>query len=222
MTTPSPAKTPDGRPVQLTLMGQQLQPLELITGAIALLLILIVPAVYQQRQSAKAMAAAVSRPLDQAAGEGTVVPASRRYREIRVHVVGAVNDPGVVDLTEGGRVEDAIRLAGGATENADLSMINLAEIATDGQQILVPRQGEVWPADGTPGVRSDAVRKRIRINACTKEELEAIPGIGESLAQAIIDYRTARGAFSSLTELEEIPGIGAKKRAIIAAWVTLD
>lgn len=222
MTTPPPAKAPDERPVQLTLLGQQLQPLEVLTGAFALLLILIVPAVYQQRQSAKVMAGTISQPFDQGSGDGTVVAASRRYREIRVHVVGAVNDPGVVDLTEGGRVEDAIRLAGGATENADLSMINLAEVATDGQQILVPRQGEVWPADGTPGVRSDTVRKRIRLNACSKEELEAIPGIGESLAQAIIDYRTARGAFSSLTELEEIPGIGAKKRAIIAAWVTLD
>lgn len=214
----APVSPPDPRPVVIRPYPWPWQPGEIASGLVALLLVLLMPFLYQVRT--KAAAKPEPFPVREVIG-GEVLPGYVPVREeIRVHVVGAVHDPGVVDLRWGGRVEEAIRLAGGATAEADLARLNLAAILTDGEQLVVPRLGEESAPEAMPVVRS--LEERIRLNHCTAAELEVIPGIGPVLAQEIIDYRLAHGPYMALTDLQEIPGIGARKMATIARYVRLD
>jgi competence protein ComEA len=121
-----------------------------------------------------------------------------------VHVVGAVQVPGLYRLPRGKRVADALVRAGGATAKADLTLINLAALVSDGQQVVVPARASpgAAPADGA------AAGGPVHLNSATVEQLDALPGVGPVTAQKIVDYREKHGAFSSVRELDAIPGIG--------------
>jgi len=132
-----------------------------------------------------------------------------------IHIAGEVNAPGVVSLPDGARIYNAIEHAGGATENADLTQINLAAFVRDAMQIIVPAFGETaaviyeeTPAAGhsASGVHSDGL---ININTATAADLQGLPGVGPALSQNIIDFREAHGGFSSVEELVLVPRIGA-------------
>jgi competence protein ComEA len=124
---------------------------------------------------------------------------------LNVYVSGAVHQPDVYALPPGSLVKDAIAAAGGATPEADLDRINLALRLTDQMQVYVPRKGESLPAGKTP---TPAITGPININTASAEELDTLPGIGPSLAQAIIDYRTQHGLFKTIDELNDVKGIG--------------
>jgi competence protein ComEA len=149
--------------------------------------------------------------------------------EIIVHISGAVVQPGVVNLAEGSRVFEALSLAGGATEDADLDRVNLAAPLVDGERIHVPARGEdVLPTLMAPdrptsmnSTDSDAAPSTIDINRATATELEALPGIGPSLAQTIVQTREERGPFLAVEELLEVPGIGDAKLALVEQRVTV-
>jgi competence protein ComEA len=121
-----------------------------------------------------------------------------------VHVVGAVQQPGLYRLARGKRVADAVRRAGGATAKAELALINLAALVSDGQQIVVPARA---PPGSAPAA-GDAPGGPVHLNSATIEQLDALPGVGPVTAQKILDYREKHGAFSSVRELDAIPGIG--------------
>ena len=135
-------------------------------------------------------------------------------RKVVVHVVGAVRQPGLYQLDDGSRVDDAIRRAGGARPKAALELVNLASPVADGQQVVVPVRtaGAATESAAAPGGAGQATGEtpagRVHLNSATVEELDALPGIGPVTAQKIIDYRTERGAFSSVEELDAVPGIG--------------
>lgn len=146
-----------------------------------------------------------------------------------VHVSGAVRAPGVVVLGPGARVFEAVDLAGGASRDADLDRVNLAAPVVDGERIHVPRVGEdVIPAL-VPSVRPSAADVGgaaatdpiIDINAATAGELESLPGVGPTIAQAIVQTRTDRGPFLSVDELLDVPGIGETKLAQMRAFVVV-
>jgi competence protein ComEA len=150
---------------------------------------------------------------------------------IVVHVAGAVTRPGVVELDAGARVIDAVEAAGGAVPEADLDRLNLAAKVADGERILVSRVGDP-PAvgDGTdtgaagspsPDAGSSQGSGPINLNTATLEQLDALPGIGPVLAQAILDERIRRGRFRSVQELREVRGIGEKRFADLADRVTV-
>ena len=126
--------------------------------------------------------------------------------EVVVDVAGAVRHPGLYRLAQGARVADALRRAGGATRRADLSLVNLAQLVADGEQVLIPRRGEAAAAGptGSSGVSTGPVH----LNSATVEQLDTLPGVGPVTAQRIVDYRAKHGAFSSVDELDAIPGIG--------------
>jgi competence protein ComEA len=135
-----------------------------------------------------------------------------------VHVAGAVVHPGVVRLHTGDRVMDAIQAAGGAATGADLDRLNLAAKVTDGQRLAVPKVGEPAPAtvgDGsatTPaGVDDQGSPGPVDLNTATQAQLESLPGIGPSLATAIIRERERRGGFKRVDELRDVRGIGDKR-----------
>ena len=130
-----------------------------------------------------------------------VTPTTAKPVGAVVHVVGAVRAPGVVELGST-RVVDAIRAAGGATDDADLQRLNLAALVTDGQRIAVPRVGEPDPAPalGDTSVNDGAPAGPIDVNTATEAQLETLPGIGPSLAAAIIAERE-KGPFKSVDDL---------------------
>jgi competence protein ComEA len=121
-----------------------------------------------------------------------------------VHVVGGVNRPGVYRMKDGARASAAVARAGGATEKADLSAVNLAARLTDGQQLVVPIR-----ADGAAvSAGASGSSGPISLSSATVEQLDTIDGVGPTIAQRIIDWRTANGGFSSVDQLLDVPGIG--------------
>jgi competence protein ComEA len=121
-----------------------------------------------------------------------------------VYVSGAVRRPGLYRLARGTRIDDAVALAGGATARADLVAVNLAAPLADGEQIVVPLRGA---AGATSGAAASPTAP-LDLNSASLEQLDALPGIGPTTAQKILDYRQAHGAFHSLDELDAVPGMG--------------
>ena len=153
---------------------------------------------------------------------------------VAVHVVGAVQQPGVYHLAAGSRGDDAVRLAGGATSQADLKQVNLAAVLVDGQQLWIPRRGERIAPNTSPNNLSNAVGSAgappnavpstgvpalVDINQATVADLDRLPGIGPSTARAIVDHRTRNGPFASVDDLLAVRGIGPAKLAELRALV---
>lgn len=130
-----------------------------------------------------------------------------------VHVAGQVVRPGIVRLSPGSRVVDALEAAGGPLADADLAAINLARPVVDGEQVFVPRPGEAVPAvsgpDGGDGTASGGDGP-IDLNAADTAALDTLPGVGPVLAERIIAWRAEHGRFTSVDELGEVSGIGEK------------
>ena len=134
---------------------------------------------------------------------------------IRVHVAGAVVRPGVYSLEEDSRVEDAVDAAGGFVAEADKNALNLAARLEDGERLDIPyvagyepeeEEGFVVVSEGTPSLL--AGDELVNINTASLEELDKLPGIGQTTAQKIIDYREENGPFVSIEEIVNVPGIG--------------
>jgi competence protein ComEA len=139
------------------------------------------------------------------------VPAATRARTLLyVDVVGAVARPGLYRVPQGTRVADAVSRAGGVTRKANLDLVNLAAPLADGEQVVVPA-GVGAAAAGTMDGAAPAAP--VSLSTATAEQLEGLPGIGPAMAQRIIDYRTAHGAFHSVDELDAVPGIGPARLA---------
>lgn len=145
-------------------------------------------------------------------------------RIIVVHVDGAVVLPGVHELGEGSRVHDGIDAAAGLTADADLSRLNLAAPLSDGQRIYVPKIGETVPLPLVSGASGDIAGSvgggLVNVNTADQALLETLPGVGPSIASAIINHRQSYGNFSQVEELVEVPGIGEAKLAQILPLVT--
>lgn len=163
-------------------------------------------------------------------------------QSLRVHVLGAVNKPGVVSLRGGARVQDAVTAAGGLAPSAAIGELNLAAPVADGDQVVIgtrvrPR-GEVRHAGadapgagpGSPaGVASTAGTGLsgsraeggavLDLNSATAEQLDTLPGVGPVTAQRILEWRTSHGRFSRVEELQEVDGIGPKTYANLASHV---
>ena len=159
-------------------------------------------------------------------------PEKVEEKKYKVDIKGQINNPGIYEVPISSRVIDVINLAGGLTVNADTSVINLSKKVIDEMVIIVYSKEEVTNFKKTKEieqqVQNQCVQKdenslkndacissnnnistnKISINNATKEELMTLPGIGESKAKDIIDYRTKNGPFKKLEDLKNIPGIG--------------
>lgn len=125
-----------------------------------------------------------------------------------VDVAGKVRRPGLVRLPPGARVQDALLAAGGELPGTDVMGLNLARRVVDGEEIVVggppPAAGPGGPAPGTPA-------SPLSLNAATAAQLEALPGVGPTLAQRIIRFREEHGGFTSVDQLLKVSGFGARR-----------
>lgn len=126
-----------------------------------------------------------------------------KSEKIFVHVCGEVKKEGVYELSEGSRVVDAIRLAGGLTKKANKRGVNQAELIQDGAQIYIPSKEEEMESENS----SKSSSGKINLNSASKEELMTLPGIGEKKALDIIKYRSENGGFKDISEIKNIRGI---------------
>jgi competence protein ComEA len=141
------------------------------------------------------------------------VTTSTAEKSIVVSVVGQVARPGLVTLSEGARVADALQEAGGPVPGVDISALNIARRLADGEQIYVgiPPPPGAEPAPAAAG--APAVPDKVDLNSATLAELDTLPGVGPVTAQRIVDWRTEHGRFEGVDQLREIDGIGPSKFA---------
>ena len=142
-----------------------------------------------------------------------------------VHVGGAVKRAGVYELDPGARVNDALDLAV-PRRTADLNALNLAELVVDGAKIDVPRRGEVVASapssvDSASGSTTEPAGEAVNINTADEALLDTIPEVGPATAQAIIEYRTQIGLFTSVEQLIEVSGIGPATLEAMRPFVTV-
>ncbi len=145
----------------------------------------------------------------------TLLPAPTKS-PVAVHIIGAVPRPGLYEFPEGARVQDAIDAAGGLLAEANVDALNLAALLEDGQQLSIPYQAGSGPTLIEAPIMTEApivseapvAIELVNINTATLEELNALPGIGPTTAQKIIDYRDENGAFSTIEDIMNVSGIG--------------
>ncbi len=130
---------------------------------------------------------------------------------IIVHIQGAVQKEGIIKIKEGNRIADVIEKAGGLKENASLKNINLAYMVEDGQKIYIPTQEEDKNQEINSDNTQNTVSNKININTATKEQLQALSGIGEATAESIITYRKENGKFQNIEDIKNVSGIGNSK-----------
>lgn len=164
---------------------------------------------------------------------------TKEEKLIIVHVAGAVVNSGIVSLNENSRISDAIEKAGGLTEEADISKINLAYLLEDGMKIYIPTHNEIeeeknmennindikeYVIQNNENLENNSKKNsnlKINLNTATQSELETLPGIGSATALKIINYRKENGKFQSVEDLKNVKGIGNNKFESIKELVSV-
>lgn len=145
-----------------------------------------------------------------------------KENKIFVHITGEVQNPGVVEVSEGSRIKDVIEMAGGPTDMADFGKVNLAYQVEDGQKIVIPNINDkntemnnddyIIQNDGGIIISDpNTNNKKININTATQSELESLTGIGPSMAAKIINHRLSNGKFEKIEDIKNVSGIGDSK-----------
>lgn len=149
--------------------------------------------------------------------ENKIEESDEKEEKIKIHITGEVNVQGIIELKEGDRIADAIEEAGGITDKADVTKINLAYTLEDGQKLYIPsiEDKEIVEKEGIfeseDLLKNEEKNKKVNINKATEEELQKINGVGPSLASKIIKYRKENGNFKTIEDLKNVSGIGDKK-----------
>lgn len=200
--------------------------------AAALLILVVISGTFYIRQQDKATEISLGEAVElKASAAPTPVEAKTAIEpeEISVYICGNVKNPGVVEIKEGTRLDEAIKMAGGPLEKADLAAVNLAYRLKDEDMVYIPEKGEKprEQAIAVPGVntvsnKSEADSGKINLNTATESELDTLSGIGPATAKAIIAYRNQVGDFGSIEEVKEVKGIGDAKFDSIKDSITVD
>jgi competence protein ComEA len=196
-------------------------------AAIAAIAVLVTIFTLMRHQTPPVMSAKLP-PVDTAASASrgpSPTPAAKSNQPVVVSVVGLVHTPGLVTLTPGARIADALKAAGGTTDGADTTGLNMARQVGDGEQIVVG----IAPVNGQPPVLGSSVSSGssapsapttaahsdkpssaevVNLNSATVQQLDALPGVGPVTAAAIVAWRDANGKFTSVDQLAEVDGIG--------------
>ncbi|WYJ80858.1 competence protein ComEA [Enterococcus sp. DIV1094] len=142
-------------------------------------------------------------------------------RVMYVDVKGNVQQPGMYAFTDEERVFDIIQKAGGLTPKADEKQINFAAKVSDQQVLYIPEVGEVLPEFTAVTEEEELEDKKVNLNTASLTELQELPGIGVMKAQEIINYRETNGSFQTIESLKEISGFGEKTVEKLKNFVTI-
>ena len=151
--------------------------------------------------------------------------------KIVIHITGEVEEEGVIELEKGARISDAIEEAGGTTEEADLSNVNLAYSLSDGQKVKIPnineKDEEIIVVEEKAGDNiiiegNKSKEEKININKAAQTEIETLPGIGPSTALKIINYRNEHGKFKNIEDIKNVSGIGDSKFENIKEYICIE
>lgn len=151
--------------------------------------------------------------------------------KIVIHITGEVEEEGVIELEKGARISDAIEEAGGTTEEANLSNVNLAYSLSDGQKVKIPnineKDEEIIVVEEKAGDNiiiegNKSKEEKININKAAQTEIETLPGIGPSTALKIINYRNEHGKFKNIEDIKNVSGIGDSKFENIKEYICVE
>lgn len=190
-----------------------------IIAVIVLMLVIISGTIYIRQERATEIGLGEATELKEPASPTpTEVQIEIEPVEISVYICGYVNSPGVVKVKEGTRLDEAIGLAGGAMEEADLNAVNLAYRLTDEDMIYIPKKGEKLQdkSKTIPGVNTiksitESKLGKVNINTAGEKELDTLDGVGPATAKAIMQYREQKGHFKSIEDIKKVKGIGDAK-----------
>jgi competence protein ComEA len=192
-------------------------------AAVGLLVLLLGVGIWSVSRPGRSAGDTASAAVDAAiadlpmAGTTSVASPSTSVATLVAHAAGAVRTPGVYRLAPGARVTDLIDAAGGFADDAEGDRLNLAASVVDGARVYVPRVGELAPPtpvepEADPAVPSSSGRdgetSMVDLNRADVDELETLPGVGPSIAGAIVAHRDATGPFASVDDLLDVRGIG--------------
>ncbi|MFW6148283.1 MAG: helix-hairpin-helix domain-containing protein [Atribacterota bacterium] len=147
-----------------------------------------------------------------------------------IHIIGAVHQPGVYQLSKDKRIIDAVKLAGGEKEKANLDAVNLAAHIYDGQKIIIPFLDDKKEislsinSEATGTIQENAPSSNkvlLNINNANSNQLETLPGIGPVLADRILEYRRNNGMFRNIEEIMNVTGIGEKRFESIKEFIAV-
>lgn len=183
-------------------------------------------------QLAASVSSSTSSVADQPSSDSKTSSEKEASSTIMVDVKGAVKEAGLYELGLDNRVADAIKAAGGMTEQADPKSVNLAQklsdeaviyVATTDEAVSVVPPAQVSSPSGSGQTSSSGSETdTINLNTASVEDLQTIPGIGEKRAQDIIAYRDSNGGFQSVDDLGNVSGIGDKTLEKLRSYVTVD
>jgi competence protein ComEA len=215
--SPTPAEprrppTDAGWRERLEVLGQRvgvdLSPLRVALAVVAIAAA-IVAALYVARPSSPGQP--VENTLPRASSSSGLAAPPTTASQLVVQAAGAIAEPGVYTVPGSARVNDLIAAAGGLAPDADPDQVELAAPLTDGERVYVPRRGESPPPVSGSSSGGSSTRGPVDLNRASAADLEALPGIGPALAQAIIDHRSQHGPFRSVDDLADVRGIGPAK-----------
>jgi len=200
-----------------------------IIGAAILILVIISGTIYIKQEKATEVNLGKAIELQETSASTLEDKnAEEEPEEIYVHIFGSIKNPGVVKVRDGTRLEEAVRMAGGATDDADLDAVNLAYKLADEDMVYIPRKGEqqLNPGKPLPGVNtvksaSAKEKGKVNINTASQKELETLTGIGPKTAEEIIRYRNENGPFKSIEDIKKVKNIGESKFNRIKEDITI-
>lgn len=144
---------------------------------------------------------------------------------ITIYIVGEVKQPGIYSIPVNSRLDSAVSAAGGLTENADLTAVNLADKLRDSQKVIIPAVGDIQLQSGDVS-KSHTVSADlpliIDLNSANQEDFEKLPGIGPEKASQILRYRDENGPFKTIEEIQKVPGIGLQIFKQIEPYLIID
>lgn len=198
------------------------------------LLLVIIIAVFILFNHQKEEVAVTSSVVEEVSIVSTETVTKEDIQNIKVDIKGAINNPGVYEISNNARVIDLINISGGLTKNADTSIINLSKKLEDGKVVVIYTKEEVKKIkegnivieyienecncekiENSSCIDPDTLlnndsnnNSKININSADIKQLQTITGIGESKANDIIDYRNTNGLFKKIDDIKNVKGIG--------------